>query len=54
MVMSPLVHESSPGFTLVQAIANSPLSATINGKVVTGSWHGKELNEDIYDECEVE
>ena len=54
VVMSPLVHESSLGFTLVQAIANSPLSAMINGKVVTGSWHGKELNEDIYDECEVE
>ena len=52
--MSPLVHESSLGFALVQAIAISPLSAMINGKVVTGSWHGKELNEDIYDECEVE
>ena len=54
MVMSPLVHESSPGFTLVQAIANSPLSAMINGKIMTGSWHDKELNEDIYDEREVE
>ena len=54
MVMSPLVHESSPGFTLVQAIADSPLSATINGKIMTESWQGKELNEDIYDECEVE
>lgn len=54
MVMSPLVHESSPGFTLVQAIANSLLSAMINGKIMTGSWHDKELNEDIYDEREVE
>ena len=54
MVMSPLVHESSPGFTLVQAIADSPLSATINGRIVTESWQSKELNDDIYDECEVE
>ena len=48
MVMSPLVHESSPGFTLVQAIVDSPLSATINGKIMTGFWHGKELSDDIY------
>ena len=54
MVMSPLVHESSPGFTLVQAIANSLVSATIIGKIMTGSWHDKELNEDLYDEREVE
>ena len=54
VVMSPLVHESSLGFTLVQAIANSPLSATINGKIMTGFWHGKELSEDVYDEREVE
>ena len=45
--MSPLVHESSPGFTLVQAIANSPLYATINGMVMTESWQYKELREDI-------
>ena len=54
VVMSPLVHESSPGFTLVQAIANSLLSATINGKIMTGSWQSEELNEDIHDEREVE
>ena len=54
VVMSPLVHESSLGFTLVQAIADSPLSATINGKIMTESWQSKELNDDLYDECEVE
>ena len=38
VVMSPLVHESSPGFTLVQAIDVILLYALINGKVMTEFW----------------